>query len=381
MRRPIDIAYMIDVLDTDMAGTENQLIKMINGLDRKHFRVRLVCLSDHPWLRANASSLACASKTFEIRKFKRISTYLDFLRLVGWLRRDRPDIVHTFFPVSNIVGVLAARMAGVKTVVSSRRDYGEWMRPSYLAATKFVNRFASAIVANSSAVGELTRRKEAVSNGKVRVILNGLDLTPFVHLTRNRDLQHELSIPNDAKIIGLVANFRPMKNHHTFFRAAREILTARPDAYFLLVGDGQLLGQSRQLAEELGLLDHCRFAGRRQDVLPLISIMDVGVNCSEMEGLSNAVMEYMAAGVPCVVSRSGGNPDLITHGVHGYTFELDDVGALARWTLELLANSDRGKALAAAAREKIEREMSLQAMLANYEALYASLAGFPRPVG
>jgi len=374
MARPIKITYMIDVLDTDLAGTEGQLIKMINGLDRNKFQVRLICLSNHPWFEANSASIECASIIFEIRQFKKLRAYFNFLKLVGFLRRDRPDIVHTFFPVSNIVGVLAARLAGVKNIISSRRDYGEWMTGYYLFATRIADKFARMITVNSTMVKELTLQKENVGNKKVEVIYNGIDADLFKDIGKNHALKKQLNIPSTHKVIGIVANFRPMKHHDTFIKAAREILTHRSDVTFLLIGAGPLKEDIQKLGGTLNILPHLCFAGAQNNIIPYLSIMDLGVNCSEAEGLSNAVMEYMAAGVPCVVSHSGGNPDLITNDFNGYSFTLDDYQALSVLILKLLDDEKTKQIFTKNARDKIRNEMSLDVMLSTYQNLYQRLS-------
>lgn len=373
---PIRLVYVIDVMDTNMAGTENQLIKMINGIDKTRFEVHLLCFRHHSWLEANSASLDCHKTIIEIRRFRKAMTYWNLLRLIGYFRRLRPDIVHTFFPVANIVAVVAARIAGVPNVISSRRDYGEWMTRSYLRFTRLANRFASAIIANSSNVKALTVGAEGVDEGKVKVFFNGLDIAPFRNIPEDPGLKQRLGIPERNRVVGIVANFRPMKRHYTFVRAAREVLKARDDVDFVLIGGtGSKKEDTEALARSLGIAHKLHFAGSQPDVLPFLAMMDVGVNCSEAEGLSNAVMEYMAAGVPCVVSDSGGNPDLITHDVNGYVFPLDDYHGLAGYILTLLADDAKRKTFVARSHDKIERELTVPVMLANYERYYQTLAG------
>lgn len=373
MNRKIKLTYIIDILDTNLAGTENQLIKMINGLDKRRFELELICFSDAPWLQANKGSLSCTSKVFSIARFKKPGTYLDFARLVKHLRSSRPDIVHTFFPVGNIVGVLAARLAGVGAIISSRRDYGEWMSPRYLLYTRLANRFVTRIIANSNAVKELTIEKEKPGKDKLGVIYNGIDLEFCMDLKCDHSLKKNLNIPDGNFVAGIIANFRPMKHHHTFVKAASEVLKVRKDVTFLLIGRGKLKSEMERAADELKISDNLLFLGAQPEVRPYLSIMDVGVNCSEGEGLSNAVMEYMCAGIPCVVSRAGGNTDLIQDGVTGYTFAIDDYKALSALMLKLFEDGEARARFVAEARRKIEREMSLGVILSKYEDLYYGL--------
>jgi len=373
MKSRIKLTYIVDVFTTNMAGTENQVIKMINGLDKEKFDIQLICLNSHPWFEKNLAAFHCTSTVITVKYFKQITTYLNLVKLIQHLRRSGPDIVHTFLPVSNIVGVLAAKIAGVKTIISSRRDYGEWMTRRYSMATKLADRYTDAIVTNSNEVKQLTEREENIPREKIHVIVNGLDLKTFKPNERDPLLKKQLGIPADNKVIGIIANFRPMKRHDTFIKAAREIALIRPDVSFLLLGDGELIDETRELAKRLDIIQRCHFLGRQENIARFISLMDISVNCSKQEGLSNALMECMAAGVPCIVTHSGGNPDLITHNINGYTFDLDDYKTLARLALELLENKATRDRFILNAQEKIEKEMDLNTMLSNYERLYETL--------
>lgn len=373
MKKRLKITFIIDILDSDLGGTENQLIKMINGLNKKKFQVELICFDNHPWFEANARDLDCDSRVIAINRFKKVYTYVNFLRLVNHLRKEKPDVLHTFFPAGNTLGVFAGKLAGVKNIVSSRRDYGEWMLGPYLFTTKVANRFVKRIVANSYMVKELTERKELVAGGKVDVIYNGINTDLFANMKPDTALKNRLRIPERNKVVGIVANFRPMKHHYTFLKAAAEILKIRKDVDFILVGTGQLREDTEKIARTLDISESVHFAGPQKNVRPYLSIMDAGVNCSEGEGLSNAVMEYMAAGVPAVVSNAGGNPDLITHDVNGYVFELDDHQELASFILKLLDDGETRDRFAKKALEKIQREMSLKAILSEYESFYQRL--------
>ncbi len=376
MTKKIRIIYVIDVLDTDLAGTENQLIKLIKGLDKTKFEVHLLCFQDHPWFQANRDSLGCSTTIINICRFKQPLTYCNILRLIGHFRHMRPDIVHAFFPVANIVAVMAARLAGVRNIISSRRDYGEWMSGRYLAFTKLANRFGHEIVANSHCVKALTVEVEGVAPEKVRVIYNGIDVPVFDQRAVNWELKQRLNIPKANKVVGIVANFRPMKRHDTFLLAACEVLKRRRDVNFLLVGGGGAAeSETVALGRTLGIAERLHFAGPQPDIVSYLSIMDVGVNCSEREGLSNAVMEYMAVGVPCIVSQSGGNPELITHDEHGLTFSLGDYQALADGINILLENEELRERFRVAAKKRVLMELTVPAMLANYEQWYMGLVG------
>ncbi|MCC6502888.1 MAG: glycosyltransferase [Deltaproteobacteria bacterium] len=373
MSRRLKIVFMIDSLDGN-GGTENQLLKMLIGINRSQFDVHLVCFRHTPWFVKNAHKIGCPSTVLEINSLRNWHTYRDYCALVRLLRKLRPDVVHTFFPMANIVGVFAARLAGVKNVISSRRDFGEWMNSRYLIATRAANLAVSRIVANSEMVKTLTVEKEKAAPSKIEVFYNGIDIDLFSSLKPDISLKKSLGIPAADKVIGIIANFRPMKHHHIFLKAAAEALSKRSDLSFLLIGIGPLKDEMIALAKTLGVGHKTHFAGHQTDIRPYLSIIDVGVNCSEGEGLSNAVMEYMCSRIPCVVSEAGGNINLVTNNKNGYTFALDDHSALAASILELLDNESTRKRFTESAFQFVKERMSLEAMLSSYETLYRSMA-------
>lgn len=378
-RSRVKVTFIIDHLYSNSAGTEGQLVKLMNGLDPARFETKLICFNESPWIEKNRASLAGETDVLVINRMGRLGTYANFLRLVSLLRNQRPDVVHTFFPVANILGVLAARLAGVRQIVSSRRDLGIWMRKDYLWATRFANRFASRVAVNSSSVAELTRRVERVDGSRIELIYNGLDLGLFSGLTRDERLKQELGIARENKVVGIVANYRPVKRHDIFVRAAHLVLRRRKDVEFLLIGQEEpanpIQSRTEALAQDLGIRERLHFAAGQKGVMRHLSIMDIGVNCSESEGFSNAVMEYMAAGVACVVSDGGGNPELVGAGVQGAVFRVNDHEALAAEILRLCEDEPLRRRYVDAARLRMEKEMSLATMLKAHEALYLRLAG------
>ncbi len=367
------IAFIIDHYAHAQGGTENQLEKMILGLS-KRFDIELISLRPSEWLATRGLELGCRVSVFQIDKFRRAYTYRNFFRLIAHLRATKPDVVHTFFPVANIVGVFAARLAGVRAIVASRRDYGEWMNRRYLSMTRLANRFVSRIVTNSNQVKQLTERVERFPAEMIVVIYNGIPVDSFKRGAPAGELKQSLQIPPGNKVVGLIANYRPMKRHETFVRAAHEIVQKRDDIDFLLVGCDSVPGEPKkviqQLVTSLGISRRVHFAHANGNVLDFLSILDVGVNCSEGEGLSNAIMEYMAAEIPCVVSDSGGNPDLITDNVNGYTFAVSDHHALAQNILRIIDDEPARLRFVSSAKEKLRNEMSLEAMVRNFEQFY-----------
>jgi glycosyltransferase involved in cell wall biosynthesis len=373
------LAFIVDHLALAVAGTENQLFKMIPGLARE-FDIDLICLRENDWLERQKAYLGSEVRFFEISNFKRLITYRNWLRMSQYLRTSSPDIVHTFFPVSNIVGTLAARVAGVPRIVASRRDFGEWMRPVYLKATRVANCFVDRIVTNSTQVRNLTERVEKYPANRIEVILNGIDLAQTVRRTADAELRRSIGIPEDDSVVVLVGNYRPMKRHLTIVEAAAKVLERERNVSFLLIGGDYEPGQPiktavQALAARLGVAAKFFYAQAAEGETPrFLSFADIGVNCSQGEGISNAIMEYMASEIPCVVAASGGNPDLVAHEKTGLLFELEQADQLAAGILRLLKDRALGGRLAAAALEHLRIHMSIPVMVARFSEFYRGLA-------
>lgn len=372
------LTIIIDQIANDLGGTEGQIVKLLNGLGAKH-QIDLIVFQRSDWLVKASSSLPCQVEIIELGGITKPAFYLGLWKLFRRLRQQRPDVVHTFFPIANVVGVLAARLAGIKGVLASRRDYGYWITPGYLKATRFANRFVDSIVVNSPEVSAFTSRVEGVPPERVEVIYNGVDLDALHRAGPNMALKAHLGIPAHHKVISLVANYRPIKRHDTLLQATKLLIQKHPDVSLLFVGANNAadpcMDEVLALAKQLDL-DSRVFRGHAKgDIADYLSIMDIGVNCSESEGLSNAVIEYMAAGVTSVVSNGGGNPDLINDGVDGMVFPVGDHQALADKLTQLLDDDTLRHQYAQAGLNKVRREMALNVMLDRFEHHYQRTAG------
>lgn len=378
------LAFVVDGLPHARAGTERQLSILLAELARRA-RVDVVVLRPSPWLFENAARLGIGAHFVEFSGLKSPSGWVGLVRLWRCLRKLGPDVVHTFLPVANIFGVLAARLAGVRTILASRRDFGEWMTPFYLRATKFANRHVDCIVVNAPRVGELTQTAEGFAAEKIAVIYNGMDVSSFQSLPRDAALRRGLGMKAGAKLAVLVANFRPMKRHATAVRAARLLKDAGVDLHIAFVGANampyDLREQTRDLARELDVADVVHFVPDTTQVSAWLGAADFGINCSQGEGLSNAVMEYMAAGLPAIVAESGGNPDLIEHERTGLLFKLDDPAALAAGLRRVADEPALGARLAAAALEHARAHFDIQNMSAQFFELYRRLTAAAQPGG
>lgn len=365
----IKIAFVIDTIESPTAGTEKQLLLLLKHLDRTKFKPYLCVLRSSTWLREEFD--LCELFDADILSFKKLSAYRNIYMLSRFFRAEGIDIVQTHFRDASIVGILAAKIAGVRTIVGTRRNQGYWYTPVELEIQKFLNRWVTAFVSNSQSTKRWVMDTEGVPEEKVTVIYNAIDFAPFDAITQNDriSVRNELGIPQDVPVIGIVANLRPVKALDVFLRAAALVNEYIPKIQFLIIGEGSERQSLENEAQKLGVSNKVCFAGKRADVPRLLSVFGIGVLTSNSESFSNAVIEYLAAGLPVVATDVGGCREAIAGGINGYIVPVGDWQKIGKWLIELIESGE----IAEMGRESFRRSrehFSLMAMVNETENLY-----------
>jgi glycosyltransferase involved in cell wall biosynthesis len=208
-----------------------------------------------------------------------------------------------------------------------------------------------------------------IADARVQVIYNGVDEAEAgaSHISQYR---RDLGIPDDDLVVGVVGNLYSVKGHTYLLDAVPQILRTCPKTTFLLIGRGELEVPLKTQATTLGIENKVRFLGLRQDVPKLLAVMDVFAMPSLSEGLSIALLEAMAVGKPVVVTRVGGNPELVAEGETGYLVPAGDAHALAQAILALLCDPNRARTFGAWAKQLVQERFTLGHMADQYLRLY-----------
>jgi L-malate glycosyltransferase len=369
-----------------IGGTERQMVNLMKGLDRSRFALAVGCQRRSGELLNEALALGAPILEYPIRSFKQPATLGQVLRLARDIRRLDIHIVHSFNFYANVFAVPAARLARAPVVIASIRDIGVYQTSIQKAVHRFVCGFADRIVVNADAIRQWLLA-QGVDERKICVIPNGLDMTRFNVIRRPTPIRAELGLPDDARLVILVARLNPLKGIDDFIAAAARVARVVPNASFLVVGDnwvsrrGEVVVDSayrRQLSErlaDLGLGGRVVFSGFREDVPALLAEAAVSVLPTLSEGLSNTLLESMAAGVPVVATDIGGNPEVVHHDVTGYLVPPHDPPALAAAIVRLLADRDLAERFGRAGRRRVQENFSLERMVTRTETLYRDLLG------
>lgn len=369
----IRIAFLIDSITCDTAGTQKQLLETIRRLDPERFAPCLICLSSSEWLAQN--EIPCFCLVLGYQGFIKWSFPGVIKKLVDVIRERRLQIIQTFFEDSVFVGFLAKIFSGNQAVLlSSRRDMGlgrvnqPWYHTLFTMTLPYINRYFEGIVANSEQVRLYVAQREKTKSDKIKVILNGVSIPdkssdpPTIFLTKSKVVW-----------IGMVASLTPVKRHDVLIRAAAELrfLGVQQEFRVLLLGEGSELDRLKSLVAEFDLENQIYFTGVVKTVSAYLQNLDIGVLCSDREGLSNAILEYMSCGLPVVATAVGGNIELVNE-ENGIRCPAGDYLAVARALQKLIEDSQLRETLGAGSLRKIKRSFSWSKTIAETESYYQS---------
>jgi L-malate glycosyltransferase len=233
--------------------------------------------------------------------------------------------------------------------------------------------FTDCITAVSPAVAEALNQIEGFPAGRIRIIFNGVDSSRFTSLPNRRDLRARFGLREDFIYFVLCARLDPIKWIDGLLQALRKVVDANRQAGLLLVGDGSEKQKIQSMVKDLGLTEHVVMPGYRKNIPEWLAAADVFVLSSHSEGTSVSLIESMAAGLPSVATRVGGNKHVIEDNQTGFLVPPQNADSLAEAMLRLVDNPDLRHQLGSNALNRFRSHFVLDQMLANYEAVYRSL--------
>ncbi len=336
MSRP-GILHLVNILG--IGGAEGQFVERMRWLDpRKHRSVvatlrrvgpnlaTLSAIGMDPWEIPLGPSLA-HPRTAQV--------VAEIVRLV---EREKIALIHAQDFYTALVATPAARIAGVKLVLS-RLDLAHWHGPRRRAALRMACRAADRIWVNAWAIERQLAREEGIDPRKIRVIENGIDLERFDQKLRE-GLAAELPVPPNARVAVIVANLHPIKGQEDAIDALGFLGSRFSDLHLLLVGEGERLEPLRERARARRLQRRVHFLGHRMDVPAILDRADVLISSSHAEGLSNSIIEGMAARRGIVATAVGGTPELIRDGESGFLVPPHAPSVMAERLGALLSDSE-----------------------------------------
>jgi glycosyltransferase involved in cell wall biosynthesis len=367
------VFYLLDSLN--VGGTEVQAVELATRLNTDRYDATLGCLRARgPLLERLTGSSVHVCEFYPKGGFDSPRGVYQMLRLASFLRRGRFQIFHAHDLYANILGIPAAVLARIPVIISSQRDLGhlDLYKSGRRVWLRRLQKFSTAILTNANAVREAVLAEDYFAPEKVRVIHNGVDLERFSQPSKDRTWL--IPAATHEKWIVLVGNMHSeVKGHAVLIGAAERVVREFPDVRFLFAGDGERRENFEVEIARLGLGKNLLFLGRRNDVPRILSCCDIGVLPSQAEGLPNAVLEYLAAGLPTIASRVGGNVEILQDGRTGLLVPPNDSAALGDAILRLLRDPGFAAELGKNGRALVAAEFSFQRLIEKTDQMYTEL--------
>lgn len=363
------------------SGVESYVATVAAGLGERGMKTILAPLRDGPF-RREAEALGLNVR----RTGKRFrGDPYTISSLVKIIKEEEIDIVHTHAENGDFYGRIAAKIAGAPRLTSTIHTFYRetlrdryswaWMRNLIYRQDILTSSFCDKIITVSGAIKRQVA-SDGVAEDKIVVVPNGVIPDQYDCEKDNRaKILAELGLTGDERIAGAVGRLSPVKNIEALLLAAKKTTPTVPKARFLIVGDGPRRGRLEEMAARLGIEKRVIFAGWQADIKEYLSIMDVFVIPSLIEGSSFAILEAMALGKPVIATDVGGNPELVADGETGFLVGVNDSDALADRMAHLLASEDKASAMGRAGRKRLEANFTERQMLDKTADVYAGLMG------
>jgi glycosyltransferase involved in cell wall biosynthesis len=330
---PLRIAFLIDTIESwSDGGTERQLNHLLNALDRRYFEPQLFLMDTTP---VSAGEIPCPVHV--IRKGSGPRPLWLLRNLTSALKQFQPHVVQTFFPDATLFGTIAARRAGVPIVIHAERNLGHERNRRDRILLPWVRRYATGFQCNSRTIESVLRADVAPDH--IEILYNQLDTESFEPASRDERSRARaaLGLCEQCVVFVAVSHLRRIKDLGTLVSAAALLRGKLPHFRFVVLGEGDMRRELEQHIAAAGLSDFVKLAGRQEDVRPWLAAADVGILTSRSEGSSNAVMEYMAAALPAVLSDIPANKEL----VDGVFYRTGDAADLADKLLSLASDPEQ----------------------------------------
>ncbi len=374
-QRPLRLLFLTDSPITVSGGSERFLRNLVNGLAPEQFLIHVVHLCEQP-SQAERIHEASVSPSVDIRYLPCGAVHSrSGIRAYRALKRRILDegfhLIQSQHENADVINALLPRGPLDAIRISNRRDTGFLKSRKLRLASRLLNHRFDRIVAPTTAVLDAVAATEGAARRRMLCIPNGVDASRFrpTDATSRTRTRTALGILPGTPLVGCVADLFDVKRHVDLIDAFAQVRAEIPQARLVLIGDGPLRSAIEKRARDRRITDAVHLLGSRKDIDALLPALDLFVLASDTEGMSNAILEAQACGLPVIATEVGGNTDLVDS-TCGQLVAPRDPDALAAAMLALLRDADLCKRMGVAARDRVTSKHSLEAMAHAYASLY-----------
>jgi len=376
----INILYIIDQL-RGMAGTERHLLYLVSRLNKERYNCYIGTFDGGRGAMPQAiRESGIPMLDLGLNRIYSPDAPLKALRLWRFIRKKKIDLVQTYHFKSDTFGVLVARLSGVTSIISSKRDMGDLKSPRQIMLSNIMNRYIDNYISVCDKVGRKFHELENISMDKMLTIYNGVDLQRFDPGKGSIKSRKDMGFKKTDFIVGTTAIFRPEKAYHILFEAIEKVSPQIKNLKIMIMGFGPRYDYFVNYCNSRSLKDVVRFMGRVNDVENYLPIMDVFCLVpNRNEGFSNAILEAMAMGRPIIATDIGGNAEAVVDNETGFIIPPDNSDELASRIMLLYENAAKRREMGEKARQRAIEVFSLEAMIKRHEDLYEELYASTNP--
>lgn len=380
----IKVVHIITGLEAD--GAETVLYTVASRMDRSRFESEVISLIEPGPMAAHLESAGIRVRSLGMKRGS--ANPLQVLRLARWIKQSQPNLVQTWMYHADLLGGIAARLAGKPVVWGIHHSNLEPAQNKRLTIwtariCEVLSPWVPKRIVCCSEASRITHTEFGYDDEKMEVIQNGFDLRAFQpNAEARQSLRKELGLAEQTPLIGMAGRFHVQKGQRNFVQAAAQLHARMPEVHFVLCGtdidanNAELTGWIERFGYELHKVTH--LLGRRTDMSRIFAALDVATSASLSEAFPMAVGEAMACGTPCVVTNVGDSALIV--GDAGKVVPAEDPQALAHaWQSLLAAAPSARKELGRAARNRIQQCFDVDAIVARYQKLYREVLALSDP--
>ena len=364
------IFYLIT--DLEPGGAENLLLEFCKYISKEEFDISVGYLKGKGGLKKIFKKAGI--RVFDLNMRTRIDVFC-LLRLAGFIKSEKFDIVHTHLIDADIFGFFAAKIAGIRRIVSTKHNTDDFRkkRTIPMLLDTFVGNKVSMNIAVSNSVREFLIKYQKIKPEKIEVVYNGINIEKFLPRKNKEKAKTGLGLNPKDHVIGLIGRFEKQKGHVYLVEAASKIISDIENVHLVFLGEGSLKKSIQGEVERLKLKSQVTFLNLREDVAAVLNAMDILVLPSLWEGLGMVLLEAMAAGVPVLASDVDGIREAVVNNQTGILVPPADSGKLAEQVLALLKDEYLRCTLSKNGRDFVEEKFNINKFVNKMESIYQQL--------
>jgi glycosyltransferase involved in cell wall biosynthesis len=364
----MNIAHV--TFDMRIGGTEQVIYQLIRHCDASKYQMSIICLEQS----IGPFGQQLIDQGFTIHAFNRKPGFDTSLitQIRQYIRQYEIDILHCHQYSPYVYGVLAALGTKAEVIFTEHgRFYPDIRKRKRVLANYCLNKITAQITAISEATRNALAMYENFPLQRIKVIYNGIEP---IGMERGRNNHRaEFGIPEQAFVLGTIARLDPIKNHAMMIRALKRVQEQLPETYLVIVGDGPERQAIFDIAHQAGVAEYLVLPGFRTDVQQFYHIFDLFLLTSWSEGTAMTLLEAMCCSLPCIVTKVGGNPEIVTENETGLIVDCNDDRQLAKQILHLLNDSNQRFRMGEQANRRFHDKFTAVIMAMQYERLYNNL--------